>query len=131
MVRAGVAKYPGAWVHSGYREIQNSPKRYGIIDLRELSALCGFAKLSEFQRAHRQWVDEALEVGRRVRENRWSEAIAVGSLEFVANVKNEPGFKALHREVDHIDGAYALRERGEAYDGNLGRLVKVHQCLDE
>ncbi len=72
--------------------------------------------MTEFQRAHRQWVDEALEVGRRVRENRWSEAIAVGSLEFVANVKNEPGFKALHREVDHIDGAYALRERGEAYD---------------
>ena len=31
----------------------------------------------------------------------WSEAIAVGSLAFVANVKGELGSKARHRTVEH------------------------------
>ena len=53
------------------------------------------------------------------REDRWSEAIAVGSLVFVENVKSELGSKAMHRDVEHIDGAYALREQSEAYDSNL------------
>ena len=43
MVRAGVVAHPADWANSGYREIQNPPKRYGIIDLRQLSALCGFS----------------------------------------------------------------------------------------
>lgn len=27
--------------------------------------------------------------------------------------------KVMHRDVEHIDGAYALREQSEVYDGNL------------
>ncbi len=77
------------WVHSGYREIQRPPKRYAIIDLRELTGLCGFADSGDFQLAHRQWVEQTLERGRTVREDRWSEAIAVGSLAFVESVKSE------------------------------------------
>jgi len=60
MVRAGVVKHPGEWEHSGYGEIQKPPQRYGIIDLRELSALCAFAERADFQQTHRQWVEEAL-----------------------------------------------------------------------
>ena len=51
MVRARVVTHPCDWTHSGYREIQKPPKRYGIIDLRELSSLCGFAGVSDFQQA--------------------------------------------------------------------------------
>ena len=50
-----------------------------------------------------------------MREDRWSEAIAVGSLSFVDNVKSDLGFKAAHREVIEERGTYALRERSEAY----------------
>ena len=35
------------------------------------------------------------------------------------NVKSELGSKAMHRDIEHIDGAYTLREQGEVYDGNL------------
>jgi hypothetical protein len=45
MVRAGVVSHPVEWVHSGYREIQEPPKRYAIIDLEGLAALCGFTDL--------------------------------------------------------------------------------------
>jgi putative transposase len=119
MVRAGVVSHPREWVNSGYREIQRPPKRYAIIDLRELTALCGFADSVDFQTAHRQWVERTLESGLSVRDDRWSEAIAVGSLPFVENVKSELGIKVLHREVEHIGGRYALRERSEAYGGEF------------
>ena len=60
MVRARVVSHPSNWAHSGYWEIQNPPKRYAIIDLPELSSLCGFNGVTDFQQAHRQWVTAAL-----------------------------------------------------------------------
>ena len=51
MTRAGVVKHPSDWAHSGYLEIQQPPERYTVIDLQELSALCGFSKLENLQRA--------------------------------------------------------------------------------
>jgi len=45
------------------------------------------------------------------REGRWSEAIAVGNLNFVEKVKSELGFKAAHREVIEGGGTYALRSK--------------------
>jgi hypothetical protein len=65
--------------HSGYRAIQQPAERYAIIDHRTLTALCGFTELEDFQRAHRQWVEQALLEERVGRGDRWSEAIAVGS----------------------------------------------------
>jgi hypothetical protein len=40
-------------------------------------------------------------------------------LTFVESVKSELGSKALHRAVEHIDGAYMLREESGAYDCDL------------
>ena len=50
-----------------------------------------------------------------MRDARWSEAVAVGNLAFVEKVKGELGIKTLHREIEQVDGTYALRESGEAY----------------
>ena len=52
-----------------------------------------------FQQAHRRWIDDTLAGERMAREGRWSEAIAIGKLNFVAKVESELGFKAAHREV--------------------------------
>jgi len=102
-------------VHGGYREIQAPPKRYAIIDLRELSALCGFSQASQFQGAHREWVTEALRRELGGREDRWSEAVAVGSLAFIEKVKEELGGKAIHRAATEVDGMFTLREECEVY----------------
>lgn len=83
MVRARVVTHPREWTHSGYREIQKPPKRYGVIDLRELSSLCGFREVATFQQAHRWWVHDSLARKAMAREPGWSEAIAVGNLNFV------------------------------------------------
>ncbi|MGH7928261.1 MAG: transposase [Candidatus Binatia bacterium] len=125
MVRAGAVSHPSEWPHSGYREIQNPPKRYGIIDLRQLTALCGFSELADFQRAHRDSVEEALKRERVAREGRWSEAVAVGSLSFVNTVKSELGYKAAHREVIEQGETYVLREEGEAYSSNFASEKEV------
>jgi hypothetical protein len=113
-------KPPEKWAHSGYREIQRPPKRYAIIELREATALCGFADSGDFQSKHRQWVEQTLERGRTVREGRWSEAIAVGSLAFVESVQSELSGRAMHRAIEEKDGAYVLREESEAYNGDFG-----------
>ncbi len=115
MVRTGVVKHPAEWAQGGYREIQAPPKRYAIIDLRALSALCGFADTSRFQQAQRQWVTEALRRKLAGREDQWSEALAVGSLAFVDKVKRELGVRAMHRAATEVDGIFTLREQGEAY----------------
>jgi len=114
-----VVSHPVDWAHSGYREIQEPPKRYAVIDLEGLAALCGFTDLRGFQGAHRQWVEQTLGNSCSPRDDRWSEAIAVGSLPFVETVKNDLGVKAMHREVLETDGTYALRESSEAYRRNL------------
>ena len=96
MVRAGVVDHPVKWLNSGYHEIQQPRKRYAVIDLPGLVALCGFSKLADFQQAHRQWVEATLKGKRSGSRVRWSEAVAVGSLDFVEKVKSELGIKAWH-----------------------------------
>jgi len=69
-----------------------------------LSELSGFADLRDFQRAHRQWVEQTVENGRAVRDDHWSQAIAIGSLAFVESVKSELGSRAMHRAVEQNRG---------------------------
>lgn len=118
MVRAGVVRHPAAWAHGGYREIQDPPERYALIDLAQLAASCGFSSLEEFRRAHRQWVEHALAQEKLKRESRWSEAIAVGSRAFVEEVKRELALKARYREIGKDEeGSCELREPRIPYTG--------------
>ena len=125
MVRAGVVGHPAKWAHGGYNEMQDPPERYALIDLGEVSALCGFGRIEEFQSAHRQCVAEALTGHTLQRDERWSEALAVGSQAFVENLKRELGIAALHRAVEETDGAYLLREARSAYDASFGGKTGV------
>jgi putative transposase len=125
MVRAGAVNHPGQWNESGFCEIQEPPKRYAIIDLRVLSELCGFAEVGDFQKAHRQWVEQALATKPGVRDDRWTEAIAVGSLAFVEKIKTELGVKALHREFEPVGEAYALQEPSETYAGKFTGKIDI------
>ncbi len=83
MVRAGMVTHPAQWPHGGYREIQNPPQRYRLIDQRALTGLCGLASAEELRRAHRDWVESALAESHLRREPCWTEARAVGTAEFV------------------------------------------------
>src|SRR5688572_4403841 len=119
MVRAGVVRHPAQWVHGGYREIQDPPERYALIDAVLLSTLCGFAKVEDFRRAHRYWVEQSLAGGAPKREDRWSTAIAVGSQAYVEKIKDALGISARYRELDAANGTYSLRESQSAYTASF------------
>jgi putative transposase len=140
MVRAGVVTHPVVWAHSGYREIQQPRERYAVIDLKDLTELCGFAEVGDFQTAHREWVEQALASKAGVRDDRWSEAIAVGSLAFADKVKGELGVKAMYRDAIEAEGSYALDEPSEGYAGKftakndalrLGNTVLWDESVDD
>lgn len=84
MVRAGKVNHPSQWAASGYREIQNPPERYALIDRNELMTLCGIDSSAQLSITHRQWGEEALAINSaQIREPEWSESVAVGSKEFL------------------------------------------------
>jgi REP element-mobilizing transposase RayT len=116
MVRAGVVEHPGQWLASGYREIQNPPERYAVIDLQQLIESCGFTEAKEFQRAHYQWIEEAL-AGKLTRAAQWSEAIAVGGSAFVEQVQKELGVEAMYCSFERGEQTSVLREPSAPYDG--------------
>jgi REP element-mobilizing transposase RayT len=115
MVRAGAVAHPAAWECGGYREIQDPPRRYTLIDLTGLSDLCGFADVKAFQSAHYRWVENAIANGTLARDKRWSESIAVGGSAFIEAVRRDLGIAAPHRAVAVAGETYALREPENPY----------------
>lgn len=116
MVRAGAVSHPEEWSHSGFREIQQPPERYRIIDLAALRDACGFEEVGRFQRAHLEWVAAALDTPATGREAHWSESIAVGGDSFVEQAKRDLDLKARHRRVAEAEGHHTLREPENSYE---------------
>lgn len=69
MVRAGVVHHPVEWPMSGYREIQNPPARYAVIDQPALLDVFGFRDPVQLRQACREWVEESLQSGRQIRNS--------------------------------------------------------------
>jgi hypothetical protein len=57
--------------------------------------LPGIGGSEQLGRSHRNRVEEALESEEKIRERRWSESIAVGSLSLVERVKTVPDARGL------------------------------------
>jgi len=114
MVRAGVVSHPSQWLHGGYNEIQSPPDRYRLIDRQRLIELSGVANDEELKRVHKEWVDHAV-LTDSVRYVDWSEAVAVGSREFLAEVKSRLGFTAKDRQIEQKGEVHVLREPESSY----------------
>jgi len=117
MVRAGVVNHPNMWPFCGYHEIQDPPRRYGIIDLDCLVRLTGYTDLHQLQSAHNKWVESSLQVKETGKQSRWSDSIAVGSKSFIEEVKRKLGLKAKWRSVAGSQDDCRLKESV----GNFGK----------
>lgn len=120
MVRAGVVRHPAEWVHGGYLEIQNPPKRYKVIDMESLCTSCGFSNVVDFKRAHRRWVEAALIAGPGNREAYWSSQVAIGSPAFVGRIRRELKIPGRYGHADIARPADALREARSLYTADFG-----------
>jgi len=94
--------YRSAWPESSREASESGSGLEGrtntrYCDLPGLFGLCGFSKPANFQQAHRQWIEIALRDEWSVRDVRWSEAEAVGNLNFVEKMKSER--RGPHREL--------------------------------
>jgi len=111
MVRAGRVDHPAQWKVCGFNEIQHPPQRYRIIDLQALCRLTDSASVVSLQRAHLDWVEDALQRGGWRREPVWTEAVAVGSRNFVDELIARLGLRACHRHIEPEESdCFVIRE---------------------
>ena len=64
-------------------------------------------------------VNETLSNCNNIRQNQWTESIAVGSKGFIETVKEKMGVFAIGRKLQESDGVFQLRERMGAYIVNF------------
>jgi putative transposase len=115
MVRAGVVKHPVDWRWSGYREIQSPPMRYRVIDQSGLMDLYEITQYRDFQLLHQGWIESMLASSQYEHDPSWSSNIAVGSREYVDNIKTMLGVDCNHRQTVEENGFYVLRESQVPY----------------
>jgi putative transposase len=115
MVRAGAVSHPGEWDLSGYNEIQDPQQRYRIIDLPEVMGLLGVHDITGLQKSCREWIAEALRAERSVRDERWTESLAVGHHQFLQKFQAESGISASYRQLVQDEAGSLLREPPAAY----------------
>lgn len=120
MVRAGAVPHPAAWAHGGYHEIQTPPGRYRIIDRAALADALGLENDAQLATVHRRWIDDAIAAGHSRRAAEWTEALAVGRREFVAQVGTALGSRARYRHVESLADFYVLRESSARYPAHFG-----------
>lgn len=134
MVRAGVVDHPGKWKQSGFNEIQNSRKRYGLINYDILMKLLDFPDYDSLKNAHNLWVDSALEKTNR-QDPAWTNSIAVGGKQFIEKTKELLGNKAKARKKITSETGYELREEQVPYGGyeiNLNnKFIGMYKILLE
>jgi putative transposase len=109
MVRAGVVSDPIEWTESGYFEIQNPRKRKQVIDYSYLSKLLN-VELSELLVIQKEKIKEAVLMNKLEREGKWSEAIAVGSKDYVESIRKQLNVKAIGRRTRMNKEGYELAE---------------------
>lgn len=115
MVRAGAVSHPREWEASGYREIQNPPTRYRVIDYPALMKLLNIFNFQQLQLAHRNWIEEALKTEPSKRDERWSQSLVIGSQQFVAQFQADLGATAIHRVIEGHGDSHTLREDAGPY----------------
>jgi putative transposase len=99
MVRAGVVNHPAEWEFCGYQEILGLKKRNFLIDQNFLCEYFCIKDPNNLGRFYRAVIEKKIMQDRLDRESRWTDAIAVGSKEFVERFKQNLGIKARNRII--------------------------------
>jgi len=115
MVRAGAVKHPSEWTFCGYNELQAPPKRYTLIDRKQLMTLLGINNNERFIKSYKKSVNAIIERNSNIREGRWTQSIAVGDKDFVETVKKRLGYKAIGRKVSGVGIDFELKENVSPY----------------
>ena len=72
---------------------------------------------TELKTTHQSLIHEALEKGDLIREERWTESIAVGSQSFVEGIKRKLGAKGKYRVVLQKNESWEIQEETNTIRG--------------
>jgi len=120
MVRSGIVDHPSKWPFCGYNEIQEPKRKNILIDYEKLRAFLGFESYDLVKSYHNKWVNEYLDNGNNIRDDKWTKSIALGSRGFVEGVKSILGIRAKGRKNKETGGSYQLREPSIPYGTYFG-----------
>ncbi len=115
MVRTGVVDHPSKWKWSSYHEIRKPKTRYRLIDHDKLRRFLNADTNEALAQTHKRWVESQLKI-RQERQEHFGRSLAVGSEEFIRNVKNALGIRAVGRRIfETPPSGYQLKESMAAY----------------
>jgi putative transposase len=114
MVRAGVVQHPREWKHCGYQEHIGHKKRFTLIDKKHLLQILQLDEIS-FLDMYISCIEEYLNLKKFQRESCWTESIAVGTQDFVRDVKKSLGYRAKGRKISKESDFYQLKEPKKSY----------------
>ena len=77
--------------------------------------LLGVDNGEEFSLTYKGWVDSVLRRGNNLRDDKWTQSIAIGDKKFVEMVKDKLGYRAIGRKVSEMDGDFELKENVSPY----------------
>ena len=112
--RTGAVRHLAEWPYGGYNEIQAPRRKNVIIAYDRLRQLAGFKDYEAFASAHRKWVHDLLGNNDDKRDSRWSESIAVGSIQFTKRIKTAMGAIVKGRTIRGIKDGFELRNHSRA-----------------
>jgi putative transposase len=115
MVRAGMVKHPSQWLFGGYNEIQAPKKKNVLIDYEGLRAAVGLESYEQVKSYHKKWVEELLQNGKNLRDDKWSKSIAVGGQAFIEAMKSKLDGLVMGRKVIETVEGHQLRDPAAGY----------------
>lgn len=110
MVRAGVVEHPAMWPFGGYAEVQAPRKRYGRIDHTRLLDLLSLQTTKQLQLSRQIAIATALKESRLQRNPIWTESVAVGTDQYLEQVKKKLKIRQPGRRILELDGEVCLKE---------------------
>jgi len=119
MVRAGVVTHPSMWPFCGYNEIQNPRKKNVLINHEKLLDLLGMNSHESMRVYYKGWIEESLGSRESLRDEKWTDSVAVGSKVFVERLKSFLIGAVSGRKVRQAGEAYELREPVALYNVNF------------
>jgi len=119
MVRAGVVDHPAQWPFTGYKEILSDRERYKLIDKKKLQELLHVDNEQMLKESYKKQIETSFNNENLERDSCWTESVAIGGKDFVENIKDELGARAVHRKTIKSRNNYELRETGTSYTLNF------------
>ena len=109
MVRAGVVGHPREWPYCGYDELMRVRvrRRGQLVDTGPLMELMGAKDVHSLHTMRSEWIALAIRKGQLQREPIWTESVAVGSEEYLRQIRSELGGKMKMAEMAPLGEASA------------------------